>query len=589
MIKTKTPIYILLTFSLLLCFGNNSFAQKKKNLKEKISLSEKKRLQLASMFIDANKEKALGNYEVSAALFQKCLELDKNNAASAYELSKIYLGGSISRTGINKDLLNKSLQLAEKAVKEDETNIWYKELLAQIYDVKGDDKNILKTYDELIVLDPKNVEYYSAKATVFERQKDYNKAIETYNKIEEILGINASTSFKKSKQWFMLKKEDKSINEIEKLISAFPQNTDYYQKLAEIHMLNDNENKVIETYERLKKVDPENGQIHLYLYEMYIKKNEPENAYKEAQLLFQNELIDIDKKVKIALNYYILTEKDSSYKPKTEELIDLLMTVNPDEAKSFAIAGDYYLREQQKERALNYFITAVNLDQNRYPIWTQVFLTAAELNKHDTIIALGEQCKEFFPNQPTPYYFKGISLLQLNKNEAAIEELVSGKNMVYDNLPLLMQFNSLLGDAYNNTKQYKKSDEAYESVLALDSNNIQVLNNYAYYLSVRKEKLNRALEMSKKTVDYDSESSTFADTYGWIFYQMKQYNEAEKWIKKSIELGGDNSGIIVEHLGDIYFQQNKIELAIQQWKKALKLGGTTENLEKKIKDKKLYE
>ena len=146
------------------------------------------------------------------------------------------------------------------------------------------------------------------------------------------------------------------------------------------------------------------------------------------------------------------------------------------------------------------------------------------------------------------------------------------------------QIYSSLGDAYQQQKKYKESVAAYENALALDPNNIYTLNNYAYYLSLREENLAKAEEMSLKTNRLEKDNASFQDTYAWILFKGKKYEEAKIWMQKAI-LNNQNSAVQFEHLGDILFQLGETENALQNWKKALILEPENMELKKKINQK----
>ncbi|MCH7535599.1 MAG: hypothetical protein IH948_07635, partial [Bacteroidetes bacterium] len=141
----------------------------------------------------------------------------------------------------------------------------------------------------------------------------------------------------------------------------------------------------------------------------------------------------------------------------------------------------------------------------------------------------------------------------------------------------------------NEIKNYEESDKAFEEALKIDSVNIQVLNNYSYYLSLREEKLEQAKEMSKKSNDLDTNNASFQDTYGWILYKMGEFDEAIVWLQKALDNGGDKNAVILEHLGDAQFKQGNKNLAIATWIKAKEAGKGSDLLEEKILKKDLVE
>ena len=152
-----------------------------------------------------------------------------------------------------------------------------------------------------------------------------------------------------------------------------------------------------------------------------------------------------------------------------------------------------------------------------------------------------------------------------------------------------MEFYSSLADIYHTLNEHNLSDTFYEKALSIKPNNAIVLNNYAYYLSLRKVNLEKAKKMSLLSNNLDSTNSTYQDTYAWVLYSLNDFEGALKWILKSLKNGSDNSAVVVEHYGDILFKIGKINEAYEQWVKASQIGEGSRLLSKKIENKKLYE
>ena len=160
--------------------------------------------------------------------------------------------------------------------------------------------------------------------------------------------------------------------------------------------------------------------------------------------------------------------------------------------------------------------------------------------------------------------------------------------MVYDNA-LLAEFYTYLGNSYYAKKSYKDAYIAYDKVLDIDPKNALVLNNYAYYLSLQGEELDKAEKMAKKAVDISPDTSSYLDTYGWVFYKEAKYTDAETWIKKALDKGGSSNAAILEHYGDVQYRLGNADTALDYWKKAKEKGGNSDLLEKKINEKKIVE
>ena len=73
--------------------------------------------------------------------------------------------------------------------------------------------------------------------------------------------------------------------------------------------------------------------------------------------------------------------------------------------------------------------------------------------------------------------------------------------------------------------------------------------------------------MSKKTIDSQPDNSSYLDTYGWIFFKMKDYKNALKYIQKAVDLG--KNATLLQHLGDVYEGMGEIVKALKAWKEGL--------------------
>ena len=143
-----------------------------------------------------------------------------------------------------------------------------------------------------------------------------------------------------------------------------------------------------------------------------------------------------------------------------------------------------------------------------------------------------------------------------------------------------------MGDIYHTKKQVNLAYAAYDSSLVYNPDNNGALNNYAYYLSVEKKDLDKAEEMSYKTIKAEPDNNTYLDTYAWILFIKKKYTEAKVYMDDAMKKGGDKSEVVVEHCGDVYYMNGLKEDALKYWIKSREMGNKSEVLKKKIEQKK---
>ena len=162
----------------------------------------------------------------------------------------------------------------------------------------------------------------------------------------------------------------------------------------------------------------------------------------------------------------------------------------------------------------------------------------------------------------------------------------------YESLIRVAEYFQMAGDGSFKTGDIERSTKEYDVVIALNPDNPTVLNNYAYYLAIGGGDLDKAEELSRKTVDDQPENSTFLDTLAWILYLKGEYAEALELQEKAMETlspEAESSGEYWDHLGDIQYRCGQKEKALESWKKALDLDKGNEKIAEKVKDRRIKE
>lgn len=580
--------YLIISITLLFAIGckssnEASLTKKKENTKvAKTKLDNETIVKYKYFFHNANKERILGNYQEAANLFTQCISMNPNESAAYYELAHLYE---------TSNQHNYALQYIKKAVKLTPDNYWYRILYAHELQRNGNNNEAIKQYELLIEKHSENPDLYFDLGGMQLYGGKYKDAIKTFNQLENMIGITEEISVQKEKIYVKIGKVDKAAEEIQKLINSKPDELRYRIILADLYSANNMNEKALEIYRKILDIDPNNPYANLSLHDYYKQQGKEKEAFESLKKAFASESLDIDTKMKILLSYYAATETSNDLKKDAFKLNKIVIKTHPKDAKAYTIYADFLYRDKKLESARDYYLKAIEYDSSKFPIWSQLMFIESELQDNNSLLRDSKRALELFPNQPIFYFFYSVVNIQKKNFKEAIEYLEIGKDYVIDNPPLLTQFYANLGDAYNGLKDYEKSDNSYEEALKIDKNNIYVLNNYSYYLSLRSEKLERAEELSAKCNELEPDQSNYQDTYAWILYKQGKYVQAKDWLEKALNYGGSKNSVILEHLGDVYAQLNNIAKALEFWNKAKELdkGQVSEFLDKKIADKKLYE
>ena len=544
------------------------------------NLSEKQRIEFEYLFFEANREKILGNYPRAEANLLKALKIDPSNAAALYELATVCAF---------RNNRKQALIYSKRAAEIDTKNTWYQMLYIDCLRENKFIDEAIKVSQKLVRNNPDRVDFYYDLADLFMYKGKATEAVKVYEKIEQISGVSDEVTLQKFKIYKSTNNFDKALFEIQKLIKAFPKEAKYYGILGELYIDNGQSEKALAAYNDLLKIDPENAYVHLSLADYYRKVKQNDKAFEEIKIAFKSKDLDIETKVKILLSYYSITEAFTELRKDANELCEIIVAVHPDEAKAFSIYGDFLYRDRNLEEARIQYRKAIDLDKEKYALWDQILRINSELNDFISLEKESKETMELFPNQALPYFYNGVSNIQLKNYKIAIDVLTTGVEFVLNNATLLSGFHANIGDGYNELKKYAASDSAYNKSLEIDPDNTYVLNNFSYYLSLRNVDLDKAEAMSKKSNELEPNNSSYQDTYGWILYQMKKYDDAKVWIGKALQTGGMSNGTLLEHYGDILFKLGETTEAIKYWTDAKKAGGTTDFIEKKIANKKMYE
>ena len=518
--------------------------------------------------------------------FEKLLKQKPNNAAARYASAQ-----ALVKTG----KVAEAIPNATKAYELDKSNKFYALLLAELFVKQKRYGEAEQLYENLLKQSNDNMEYGVELAAIYLFDDKPDKALDTYSRVERAMGLNEEITRQKQRIYLKQNKVDKAVEEAERLVAYEPGDPDYLVEGAELLMANDRDDQAIGWLERALKLSAELPQAHVLLAEIYRRKGDMTRARKELDFVFANPNLEAGLKARILSSYVKLSDNSAGSQQDAMKLAQELAKTHPKDARSQIMLADLLVQQGKKAEARDLYLRAAQIDGSTYEVWGALLQLDGELNQVDSLLSHSQKALEVFPNQGLFWYSNGSANLYKRKYKEAVESLEESRKLLA-NAPtaelesMMKAVNAQLGDAYNGLGDHAKSDEAYELVLKDDPRNDHVLNNYSYFLSLRKENLPRALEMSAQLVERNPTSATYLDTHAWVLYIMKDYAKARSFLEKAVAVDPNGvSGTILEHYGDALFQLGEKDKAVEQWKKAKQKGETSQQLEKKIASGKIYE
>jgi len=549
------------------------FAQKKED-DFSTRVREQNEIDYESTMYEAFSQKIKGNYNDAIDLYRKCLSLNPNSSASMYELAQIFY--------LNSDL-DACVNLMEKAYALNSKNEWYGVFLLELYKQK-------KLYDKGIDLCKKiikndvynDLNYYEL-AYLYMFVGDKSKAENVYKDIEKRFGFSVELYEQKVKFFVYEAEIKKAVKTLEFLIEKYPSEGKYYSDLLSISkQLNDPE-KTIAISEQYLKVNPTSESVNLELYNLYYGRKDSVNCYNLLRSILSYKTINVEKKTKLLVSLY----SDRKFKVTKElanEFSQIFLLYNPDDYQSHLLRADYYLSSDNEDSAKIELYKVYEKEKSIADVYTKLIDIESKSSNWEHVYKVSRTGIQYFSASAYLYFYAGLSSFQTTRYEEAINYFLSGLPYISSN-ELRSQLYMYLGESYYKVKDYEKCYHFFDKSISTDQTNSVALNNYSYYLSLSRDSLPKALEMTKISNNLSPKNFVYLDTYAWVLFKMNRYEEALVRIKEAIENGGSKESEIVEHYGDILYKYGNIDEALENWQKAKLLGGTSPHLDLKIMSK----
>lgn len=587
--KINTLIIPALLVTIVAAVHQPAAAQKRKKNEAAPSASIRER-EAEFYFTEGEKFFILEDFAKALVYYQKALELNPDNGTVHYKIAEV-----LAMSNKSDDLLKASISI-EQALKFDRKNKFFYLLAANIYNSRTQYDKAAQAYEMMLSEIPGTEEYLYELAVVYQYDQKPEEAIKIYNRAESIFGINESSSLQKQKLFFDQGRIREGLLEGEKLAQAFPDEEQYAVGYAEALSQHNQPTQAITVLEKFMAANHVAPSACMLLAGLYRDTNQESKARELLLKVFDDPEVEITSKLIVLGTYNEELNQNKARNTTDQEkqhfalmLFDKLVKEYPHEPNVHIIGGDLFLSLGKNTESQAEYLRAIQLGEVNYEVWQNLLYIETQLEEYEKVIQHAERALEYFPNQAMLYYFNGFAYLQKRRYREAATSLEQAKRLAASNASLTYEINGLLGDAYNGTRDYEKSDKAYDDALSYNANNENILNNYSFYLALRKANLEKAEKMAAFLVKNHPTNATYLDTYAWVLFAREKYKEARKVIERTLTSATPNP-VHLEHYGDILFKLGEVDEAVKQWERARSLQhATNELLNKKIANRKIYE
>jgi tetratricopeptide (TPR) repeat protein len=112
------------------------------------------------------------------------------------------------------------------------------------------------------------------------------------------------------------------------------------------------------------------------------------------------------------------------------------------------------------------------------------------------------------------------------------------------------------------------SERWLEEILDEYPEDISALNDLGYLWADAGKRLQRALAMIEQAVAKEPENSAYLDSHGWALFRLGRRAEAISTLERAVGQEKEPDGVILEHLGDAYLADGRLDDARGAWQRA---------------------
>ena len=532
------------------------------------------------VFHEAILQRLKQHHTAAFDLLNRCLEID-STAAEAYYFRGQYFA--------EMRQMDKALADYRKAAALCPDNTTILSELGHYCIVNRQYGEAISVVEHLYDIDKSRQDLLQTLYRLYVEEEDYDKAISVLDRIEVIDGKSEATSLAKSGLYVQMGENEKALQEVKALSDAHPNDMNYKALYANTLLVNDREEEAFLLLESVLQEEPDNVKAQMSLRNYYVSQEDTVSADSIVRSLLLN--AKTSQEYKINQLRQMIGESESSGGDSTRilQLLDEMIAVADVDPDIVEFRAAYMeLKKMPRDTVVRAYEKVLDFAPDRASSRLRLVQYAWEDSDVQRIIDLCGAARQYNPDEMAFYYYQGIAYYQQHDIDHALEAFKNGISVINENSPteIVSDFYSVMGDLLFQKHQEKEAFAAYDSCLQWKADNIGCLNNYAYYLSLKGERLKEAEEMSYKTVKAEPENSTYLDTYAWILFVEGRYAEAKVYIEQALQCDPEASGVIKEHAGDILVMNGETDRALELWNEALKEEPDKKLLQKKIKKKK---
>jgi tetratricopeptide (TPR) repeat protein len=572
---------LLATLSLTSC-GSASMSSKKGNHHSTFStiytpLDYNTSQRFKYFYLEAINQQNKGNYAAAFDLLNHCQEINPN-AAEVYFMRSAYYSM----------LKNDSLMVAdiERAAALNPTNTTFMERLGQIYIGMGKFPKAIETYEKIYANTRDRDDVLNILIQLYDRQKDYDNMLRTIDRLESLEGSSEEITLARMRVLALKGDKEAELAELKSLSEKHPNDMNYHVMMGNWLLQNDRADEAFKEYDYVLKMEPDNLMAQMSMLDYYRNVGEDSLANDLQEKMLINEDTPINSKMTLMRKVVADNEQEGGDSTQVLDLFHRILAKPQKTTDMHELYAAYMTLKKMPQDSINQALRdALEIAPDNAGVRLELIQAEWSKKNFDEVIRLSRAAQEYNPDEMAFYYFMGLAHFQKDERDEALNSFQRGVAQINEssNKEIVSDFYAIMGDILHEKGREKEAYAAYDSCLQWKPDNIGCLNNYAYYLSEQGKDLQRAEQMSYRTIKAEPQNSTYLDTYAWILFMQERYEESKLYIDQAVQNDSTVSVVILEHAGDIHAKVGEMDKALEFWRKARDNGSDSKVLIRKIK------
>ena len=516
-----------------------------------------------AFFLDAICQREKGNSDAAFDLLRHCIEIDSTRSEAYYYLGQYY--------ALLKDRQT-AQRYFEKTAALEPDNATYLETLANVYYGQKEYDKAIDAFERLYDKNRDRVEVLAVLVQLYEQQKDFDKAIKTLTRIETVEGKSERLSYAKSRFYTEMGNKKAAVAEMKTLSDQYPNDNNFRTLYANTLYVNGQQKKALAIYDKILKEEPDNRNAQMAMLAHYNERQDSVQANGMLERILQNKYASTEDRVALLRQVIGESEQSGGDSTRVLQLFRMILDMPQQDADMALFCATYMnLKKMPNDSIRKVLEKALDISPDNAAVRLQLVSFAWQAKDRDRVISLCQDARQYNPDEMAFYYYQGIAYYQKDQLDEALNAFQNGIGVITpeSDPAIVSDFYAVMGDIMHQRGMEQEAFAAYDSCLQWKDDNIGCLNNYAYYLSEKGIQLEKAEQMSYRTIKAEPKNATYLDTYAWILFMQKRYSEAKIYIDQTLQCDSDSSSVLLEHAGDIYYHTKDVERAVTLWQKAL--------------------